>query len=256
PQPCEGQGRIGTRCQHQLDRRRQVAEQVVDLAVAAALLDQVIVVKDKDDRPRERVELAHQDRQQGPAGVLGPLPQGLKHGLDAELGAGTVQGVGGVGPQADRVIVVRVEGDPREGTALVSTAPPLRYQRRLAVARWAVNEAQLATGAGGPRGERGPLHPPVARLGRAQLALERDIEGGICVCRRVNGPRPLLLRRPFPPVRFVPLCHTAQARIVTAGRRGGTEQDLTRRGWGGPASGLVWWWVRHVYKGRNTPWLT
>ena len=97
--------------------------------------------------------------------------------------------------------------------SLGGAAAPLGYQRGLAIARRGIDENELGPGLSEPPDERGPLHPPVARLRRVELALQRDVDGGCRVGGGVNGPPSL--RRPSTPVRLVPLQLSAQARIVT-----------------------------------------
>ena len=63
------------------------------MGMAAALLDPVIVVKDQDNRARQRVELVHQGREHRAADVGRLGPQSVQDGLDTELRPGTVQRV-------------------------------------------------------------------------------------------------------------------------------------------------------------------
>ena len=142
-QAAQPQRRIGPGGQHQLDRRRQVREQEVQLLVAGPLGDDVVVVEHQDDRCGQRGQRVDQPGQHGD-GELGDLyPEGAQDILGAEVGTDPLHGADHVPPQPARVIVGGVQRHPGEWPALRGAGPPLGDQCRFAEARRSVDQHQL-----------------------------------------------------------------------------------------------------------------
>ena len=149
-QAAQGERRVGAGCDDQVDRRRQVIEQVGQPAMDRRLADQVNVVED-EQKPLQRGELVDQEGQhcftaQRSQRATCRLQHALRTLAQARLDG--LQCGDEVGPEAGRVVFPLLKREPGR---LQPTVPfgvdPLGEQSRLAVASGGREEDQAVLGA-------------------------------------------------------------------------------------------------------------
>ena len=131
PPPRQGQVRVGSRTDDDVDVRGEVVQEEGDGPVDVAVVDEVVVVQDQprlDGRLRELVDQHGQqvvDGQRGGPGQLQSSRPVVEHG--------DVEGGGHASPERRRVVVRPVEREPGHRSVRVGVRPePLGEERRLA----------------------------------------------------------------------------------------------------------------------------
>ena len=127
---------------------RQMEQQESDLLVAARFLDQLIVIKNEDNRCPKCGQLMDQERYHRARDVRDRGPERPEHLIDVETRAGSLQRVHDMPPQPPGVIVTSDRYRPKRTVASGRAGPPLRGESGLAEARRSLNEDELGGGGG------------------------------------------------------------------------------------------------------------
>ena len=149
-------------------------QQESHLFVAAAFLDQLIVIKDQYDWCPKYRQFVDEERYHRPRDVRDRDPGSPEHLVAIQAGAGSQERVHDVPPQPAGVIVIRVEGDPGERPVFRRAGLPLCRENGLAGARRSLNEDELGGGAGQRVNELPPLYPLLTQAGSVKLVLHRQ----------------------------------------------------------------------------------
>lgn len=162
-------------------------QQELDLLVAAAFPDHVVVVKHQNYGRPERGQLIGQKREHHSGDIRGLHPKGVKNLLPAEPGTRPLQRADHMPPQPAGVIVAKVKRDPGERPVLGCAGTPLRYNSGLSKARGSINEHEPGASTGQILGESRPLHPLHSRVRRMELCLDRHIQANARTRHRGNS---------------------------------------------------------------------
>jgi hypothetical protein len=143
PQPRHADGRRDPGGNGHVEATRAVLEQERDAVVDLRLADQVVVVEHQHDvrgRPRQRVDQRRQ------AGVLRGGRRRRQRGVDGlrDVEARPPERRGDVRPEANRVVVARVDRQPGERQPSGLGGAPLHEQRGLAGAGRRLDEGEAA----------------------------------------------------------------------------------------------------------------
>ena len=157
-------------------------QQESGLFVAAGFLDQLVVIKNKNNWCLKCSQLVHQERYHRARDVRDRDPKRPEDLIDAEARAGSLQRVRDIPPQPAGVIVAAIEGDPSEPSLFRRAGPPLRCEDGLAETRGSFNEDELGCGGSQNADECPPLHPLLTQAGSIELSLHRHV-------RERAGPR-------------------------------------------------------------------
>ena len=184
PEPSQPEPRVGAGDDHEVRRLGQVLDQELHLLATGRRLQELEVVEDQHDvvHGRHGVDQPGQDPGDQVSAVAGHVAGDVR----GERAAGPVQRGAHVRPQSLRVVVRRVEGDPRRRSAPPPARQPLGRQRGLAVAGRGRDQRDRTAGRLVEEVDQSlPLDPAVADPGPVQLGLEEGVDGR----RRKGGAR-------------------------------------------------------------------
>jgi hypothetical protein len=165
----ERKRRVGAARDRELQRPRKMAEQVADRGVDQLVVHEVVVVENQHRPQRRSFELVDQRRQhhvhQAGAGAREPRQR-----LGAESRVDRPQRSDQVAPEADGIVVTRVERDPGERSRLISGGTPFAEENRLPPTRRRAQKRQLALAPGHQASDQFPARDePRPHLGDMQL---------------------------------------------------------------------------------------
>jgi hypothetical protein len=158
-----------------------MVQQQCHLLVAAALADQVIVVKHEDDRIGQPGHLVDQHRKHRLAEVGSLCLKGPQDLLAVEVRARQAQRGHQVPPQPAGIVIAAVERDPGESLVIDRTGPPLRHQGVLAEAGRRRYEDQPGRGTRQAADEFRPLYPFPSGDRSMKLRLDKHVGSPLTV---------------------------------------------------------------------------
>jgi hypothetical protein len=149
---------------------QQAGQQRIDLLVAAPRPDEVEVVQDEHHLFGQSGQRIDEAGHQPPGNVRKPRSQQRQQVSTAKTRAGPLKREDDVRPEADRIVVTRIEREPRKSPVLDLSGPPLRHGDRLAEPRGRMHQGQLRVASRQLPDQALARHPLPARIRRMELA--------------------------------------------------------------------------------------